>query len=162
MHVQNKNSNGGLFWRGYHVDTLDLPLHPVTVESEGLVQDPPLKNITMLVTGILGAGVNPISKFNIDTKNDGPWKMYLISPASKLASLWLSILNFGGGGTPYTFLTPIKNTRTVGPSRAKSCVAIATALVRRRLFQDTAEHRGARGVLLCEKLPPGKSKMKFQ
>ena len=99
MHVQNKNSNGGLFWRGYHVDTLDLPLHPVTVESEGLVQDPPLKNITMLVTGILGAGVNPISKFSIDTKNDGPWKMYLISPASKLASLWLSILNFRGGYT---------------------------------------------------------------
>ena len=47
-------------------------------------------------------------------------------------------------------LTQERNTRTVGPSRAKSSVAIATALVRRRRCQDTAEGaRGARGFFSC-------------
>ena len=33
-------------------------------------------------------------KSNIDTKNDGPWKMYLFF--SNMASFWVAMLNFRG------------------------------------------------------------------
>ena len=50
--------------------------------------------------------INTPPKINIDTKNDG---LEHVSPASNMASFWVSMLNFTGGKMPHISSPIAKN-----------------------------------------------------